>query len=99
MAQLDEILQTLQTNANPQYMAGVARFSINPKNKLGISIPTLRKLAIRYKLNQIVKCNPSLQKRAAKVAKETANLPSKAAHRNAKDTLRQLSKKIFLQRE
>lgn len=49
MNQLDEMLETLRQNANPDNVAGMARFGINPNNTLGISIPTLRKLAKQHK--------------------------------------------------
>ena len=42
---LDEVLDSLKSQANPDNVAGMARFGINPNNTLGISIPTLRKLA------------------------------------------------------
>jgi len=42
---LDKILKTLQSLSNPEAVAGMARFGINPKNTYGISIPNLRKLA------------------------------------------------------
>ena len=42
---LDEVLDSLKSQANPDNVAGMARFGINPTNTLGISIPTLRKLA------------------------------------------------------
>ena len=40
-----EILARLRTLANPDNVAGMARFGINPENTLGIAIPVLRKLA------------------------------------------------------
>lgn len=40
-----EVLRKLRANANPTNVAGMARFGINPKNTLGISMPTLRALA------------------------------------------------------
>lgn len=40
-----EILARLRDNANPKNVAGMARFGINPLNTLGVSIPTLRKMA------------------------------------------------------
>jgi 3-methyladenine DNA glycosylase AlkD len=40
-----EILAGLKSLANPDNAAGMARFGINPQNTLGVSIPTLRKLA------------------------------------------------------
>jgi 3-methyladenine DNA glycosylase AlkD len=40
-----EILARLRAQANPENVAGMARYGINPENTLGISIPVLRKLA------------------------------------------------------
>ncbi|MBI3740452.1 MAG: DNA alkylation repair protein [Chloroflexi bacterium] len=39
------IMATLKRLRNPRNIAGMARFGINPKNTLGISIPKLRALA------------------------------------------------------
>jgi 3-methyladenine DNA glycosylase AlkD len=41
----DAILKRLQSMRNPKNVEGMARFGINPKNTLGISIPVLRKMA------------------------------------------------------
>jgi 3-methyladenine DNA glycosylase AlkD len=41
----EEVLARLKSLANPENVAGMARFGINPENTLGISVPTLRKLA------------------------------------------------------
>jgi 3-methyladenine DNA glycosylase AlkD len=43
--QYDEIMTRLKSLANADNVAGMARFGINPKNTLGISIPTLRAMA------------------------------------------------------
>ena len=40
-----EALSTLKRQANPANVAGMARFGINPRGTLGVSIPALRKLA------------------------------------------------------
>jgi 3-methyladenine DNA glycosylase AlkD len=40
-----EILARLRALANPDNVAGMARFGINPENTLGISMPVLRALA------------------------------------------------------
>jgi 3-methyladenine DNA glycosylase AlkD len=45
MKRIDEILTRLRAHANPKNVEGMARFGINPKNTLGISIPVLRRLA------------------------------------------------------
>lgn len=39
------IIKHLKSLANPANVAGMARFGINPRNTLGISIPTLRDIA------------------------------------------------------
>jgi hypothetical protein len=38
----EEILKRLKSLANPEAVAGMARFGINPKNTYGVSIPVLR---------------------------------------------------------
>lgn len=40
-----EIIKKLHSYANPQNVAGMARFGINPKQTLGVSVPVLRKMA------------------------------------------------------
>ncbi len=40
-----EILRHLKSLRNPRNIAGMARFGINPRNTLGVSIPTLRRIA------------------------------------------------------
>ncbi len=42
---LEEVLARLNSLANPDSVAGMARYGINPKGTLGISVPALRKLA------------------------------------------------------
>ena len=41
----EEVLQQLGSLSNPQAVASMARFGINPNNTYGVSIPTLRKMA------------------------------------------------------
>ena len=41
----EHIIANLQQHANPQNVEGMARFGIRPAQVLGISIPTLRKMA------------------------------------------------------
>lgn len=41
----EEIITLLKSQRNPKNVKGMARFGINPKNTLGISVPYLRKLA------------------------------------------------------
>jgi len=45
MKKIEEIMKELKTQANPKNVQGMARFGINPKNTMGISIPILRKMA------------------------------------------------------
>jgi 3-methyladenine DNA glycosylase AlkD len=44
-----KIIQELKRNADPKNVNGMARFGINPKNTLGVSIPFLRNLAKQHK--------------------------------------------------
>jgi len=41
----EEILKQLKSLRNPANVAGMARFGINPRNTLGVSIPQLRQIA------------------------------------------------------
>ncbi len=43
----EEIIAYLKTLSNPENVAGMAKFGINPDNTLGISIPALRETAKR----------------------------------------------------
>jgi len=43
--QYDEVIISLKAQANPDNVAGMARYGINPTNTLGISIETLRRMA------------------------------------------------------
>jgi 3-methyladenine DNA glycosylase AlkD len=40
-----EIIKKLKSLSNPKNVKGMARFGINPKNTLGVSIPAIRKIA------------------------------------------------------
>ncbi|MBU0761965.1 MAG: DNA alkylation repair protein [Candidatus Altiarchaeota archaeon] len=40
-----EIISELKKHSNPENVAGMARFGINPENTLGVSVPVLRGLA------------------------------------------------------
>jgi len=40
-----EIIKKLRSLANPKNVAGMARFGINPKNTLGVSVPNIRGIA------------------------------------------------------
>jgi 3-methyladenine DNA glycosylase AlkD len=41
----EEVLERLKSLANPENVAGMARFGISSESTLGISVPTLRKMA------------------------------------------------------
>jgi 3-methyladenine DNA glycosylase AlkD len=43
--QYEEILDKLKTLSNPENVAGMARFGINPEKTYGVSIPTLQTMA------------------------------------------------------
>ncbi len=43
--QYTDILQQLKSLSDPEAVAGMARFGINPRNTYGVSIPALRKMA------------------------------------------------------
>ena len=45
MRRCDEVVKRLKSMANPENVAGMARFGINPENTLGVSMPALRKMA------------------------------------------------------
>lgn len=40
----DDILKELKSHSNPKNVEGMARFGINPKDTLGVSIPIIRKM-------------------------------------------------------
>jgi 3-methyladenine DNA glycosylase AlkD len=48
----DHIIANLKQHANAQAVEGMARFGIRPAQALGISIPTLRKMAKEIGRNQ-----------------------------------------------
>ena len=50
-----EILKKLKSQANPKNVAGMARFGINAKNTLGVSIPNLRSLAKKIGKNLVLR--------------------------------------------
>jgi 3-methyladenine DNA glycosylase AlkD len=43
--QVNDLIKKLKSQANPKNVEGMARFGINSKNALGVSIPFLRKMA------------------------------------------------------
>ncbi len=43
-AKISEILSELKSLSNPEAVAGMARFGINPNNTYGVSIPNLRRM-------------------------------------------------------
>jgi 3-methyladenine DNA glycosylase AlkD len=46
-----DIIATLRSLANPRNVAGMARYGINPKGTLGVSMPVLRKLGRQHRRN------------------------------------------------
>jgi 3-methyladenine DNA glycosylase AlkD len=50
----EEILKQLKSSANPEAVAGMVRFGINPKNTYGVSIPVLRKMAKQIGKNHLL---------------------------------------------
>ncbi len=50
----EEILRQLESLSNPEAVAGMARFGINPGNTYGVSIPNLRKLAKEAGKNHVL---------------------------------------------
>lgn len=42
---LDSVLKELRALSNPKNVAGMARFGINPKSTLGVSVPQIREIA------------------------------------------------------
>ncbi len=42
---IEKYLKQLKSLADPEAVAGMARFGINPDNTLGVSIPAIRKMA------------------------------------------------------
>lgn len=44
-ALMERIVQTLESLRNPEAVAGMARYGINPERAYGVSIPNLRKIA------------------------------------------------------
>ncbi|MDD5615303.1 MAG: DNA alkylation repair protein [Candidatus Methanoperedens sp.] len=51
---LEKYLKQLKSLADPEAVAGMARFGINPDNTLGVSIPALRKMAKEIGKNHIL---------------------------------------------
>ena len=49
MKDCDTVVAELESMANPDNVAGMVRFGINPTGTLGVSIPALRTLARRYR--------------------------------------------------
>ncbi len=45
MTSADEVISRLKSLANPDNVAGMARYGINPEGTLGVSVPTLRGMA------------------------------------------------------
>jgi 3-methyladenine DNA glycosylase AlkD len=54
MKSAEEILTQLRTQANPDNVAGMSRFGINPHNTLGVPIPVLRQTARQIGKNHLL---------------------------------------------
>ena len=54
MLTADQIIADLKQRANSQAVEGMARFGIRPTQALGISIPTLHKMAKEIGRNQVL---------------------------------------------
>ncbi len=52
--QYEEIIEQFQALSNPEAVAGMARYGINPKNTYGVSIPNLRKMAKKIGRNHLL---------------------------------------------
>ena len=50
----DEVVKKLKSLANKKNVEGMARFGINPKNTLGVSVPKLRDLAKKIGKNHLL---------------------------------------------
>jgi 3-methyladenine DNA glycosylase AlkD len=50
----EEVLKQLKSLSNPEAVAGMARFGINPSNTYGVSIPALRKMARETGRNHVL---------------------------------------------
>jgi 3-methyladenine DNA glycosylase AlkD/TfoX/Sxy family transcriptional regulator of competence genes len=48
------LIKKLKSLSNPEAVAGMARFGINPKNTYGVSIPVLRKMAMEIGQNHLL---------------------------------------------
>lgn len=46
---VDDIIAQLRAQANPENVAGMARYGINPRNTLGVKIPVLREIAKQHR--------------------------------------------------
>jgi 3-methyladenine DNA glycosylase AlkD len=53
-ASLDSVLRELRALSNPKNVAGMARFGINSKNTLGVSVPQIREIAGKVGKNHVL---------------------------------------------
>ena len=51
---VNSILRDLRALSNPKNLAGMARFGINPKNTLGVSVPQIREMARKAGKNHVL---------------------------------------------
>lgn len=96
MPTAQQVIAELKQCANPQAVEGMARFGIRPDNVLGISIPTLRKMAKELGKNHTLALelwNSTLRTQAVEWAETISQMDSKTAQWVAKDALRELRSK------
>lgn len=63
----EEVIKNLKKESNPRNVAGMARFGINPKKTLGVSVPFLRKLAKETRKSHSAKAPRDLHQLAQKL--------------------------------
>lgn len=63
----EQIIKQLKSLANPKNVEGMARFGINPKYALGVSVPNLRKTAKEIKKSSSAKASEDLHTIANKL--------------------------------
>jgi 4'-phosphopantetheinyl transferase EntD len=81
--QADAIIKKIKSMADPDAIAGMARFGINPKNNYGVGIG---------------KRNMKLNRKAVAAAKTIRKIDSKTARWVASDALRELTSEKVLER-
>ncbi len=96
MRTAEQVMAELKQHANAEAVVGMARFGIRPAHMLGISIPTLRKMAKELGKNHTLALelwNSTLRTQAVEWAETISQMDSKTARWVAKDALRELRSK------